>query len=72
VDAWAGKGWVDLRPSNMARWQERLRQMERARQQQRGSGSAAITRQAYLSEEIQIGSIVGWIFNNEQEGYRIK
>jgi hypothetical protein len=72
VDAWAEKGWVDLRPSNMARWRERLRQMERARQAQRGSGSAAITRQAYLSEQIEIGSIVGWIFNNEREGYRIK
>lgn len=72
VNLFADKGWVDLRPSNMQRWQERMRQMDRAQQQQRGSGSAAITRQVYLSEEIQIGSIVGWIFNNEQNGYRIK
>jgi hypothetical protein len=23
-------------------------------------------------EEIRIGEVVGWIFNNEEEGYRIK
>jgi len=35
-------------------------------------GSAAITMEAYRSEEIRIGEVVGWIFNNEEEGYRIK
>jgi hypothetical protein len=28
--------------------------------------------EAYRSEEIQIGEVVGWIFNNEEGGYRIK
>jgi hypothetical protein len=72
LEAWADKGWVDLRPKNMERWQERFRQMERARQRLSGSGSAAITRQTYLTDEIRIGEIAGWVFNNEQEGYRIK
>jgi hypothetical protein len=72
LEAWADKGWVDLRPSNMQRWQDRFRQMDRARQQLRGSGSAAITRQTYLDDEIRIGAIAGWVFNNEQQGYRIK
>jgi hypothetical protein len=72
VDAWANKGWVDLRPANFARWQERFRLMERARQRVRGSGSAAVTRSAYLSNQIRSGTIVGWIFNNEEGGYRIK
>lgn len=72
IDRWANKGWVDLRPPNCARWQERFRLMERARQQVRGRGSAAITRSAYLSDEIRSGTIVGWIFNNEEGGYRIK
>jgi hypothetical protein len=72
LEAWADKGWVDLRPSNMQRWQDRFRQMERARQALRGSGSAAITRQTYLTDEIRIGALAGWVFNNEQEGYRIK
>ncbi len=72
VDHWAAKGWVDLRPANFARWQKRFEQMERSRQSLRGKGSAAITREAYLFDEIRIGAIVGWIFNNEEEGYRIK
>jgi hypothetical protein len=46
--------------------------MERSRQALRGKGSAAVTREAYLFDEIRIGALVGWIFNNEQEGYRIK
>ncbi|MBI4772262.1 MAG: hypothetical protein HY784_18030 [Chloroflexi bacterium] len=72
VDRWAAKGWVDLRPANFIRWQKRFEQMERSRQSLRGKGSAAITREAYLFDEIRIGAIVGWIFNNEEEGYRIK
>ncbi len=72
VDRWAAKGWVDLRPANFTRWQERFRAMERARHRLRGRGSAAITRQAYLFDDIRPGTIVGWIFNNEEGGYRIK
>lgn len=72
IHHWASKGWVDLRPANLACWQHRFRRMERARQAIRMRGSAAITREAYLSNEIRIGAIVGWIFNNEEEGYRIK
>jgi len=72
IDRWADKGWVDLRPANFARWQARFRLMERKRQRVRGKGSAAVTREAYLFDAIRIGTIVGWIFNNEEEGYRIK
>lgn len=72
VDRWATKGWVDLRPQNFARWRLRFDLMERARQKIRMRGSAAVTREAYLSNEIHIGEIVGWILNNELEGYRIK
>jgi hypothetical protein len=72
LEKWANKGWVDLRPANFACWQQRFERMERARQALRGKGSAAINREAYLFDEIRIGAIVGWIFNNEAEGYRIK
>jgi len=72
IDRWANKGWVDLRPDNFAHWLERFRVMERARQCTRGSGSASVTRETYLSDEIRSGTIVGWIFNNEEGGYRIK
>ena len=72
VDKWAQKGWVDLRPQNMAGWQERFRHMIRENQRVRGKGSAALDREAYLFEQIFIGEVVGWVFNNEMGGYRIK
>lgn len=72
VDAWAQKGWVDLRPGNMAAWQERFEKMESSRLQIRGRGSAAVTLEGYIYEDIRIGEAVGWIFNNEHDGYRIK
>jgi hypothetical protein len=73
VDAWAAKGWVDLRPRNMRRWRERFETMGHGAGRIRERGSAAFTRDAYLSDSIQIGAVVGWIFNNEEDfGYRIK
>ncbi|HWZ20640.1 MAG TPA: hypothetical protein VNW73_17730 [Ktedonobacteraceae bacterium] len=72
VDAWAQRGWVDLRPLNMALWQQRFEKMEKSRQDIRGRGSAAVTIEGYIYDNIRIGEVVGWIFNNEQDGYRIK
>ncbi len=72
IDRWAERGWIDLRPKNIARWQERFRRMLRSALSIHRQGSAAITMEAYRSEEIQIGEVVGWIFNNEEQGYRIK
>jgi len=72
IDEWAERGWLDLRASNMQRWQQRFRAMLRSAQTIHRQGSAAITMEAYRSEEIRIGEVVGWIFNNEEGGYRIK
>ncbi len=72
IDQWAARGWVDLRPQNFRRWQARFRRMRREAQRLRGRGSAAIRREAYLSDDISIGAVVGWIFNNEAGAYRIK
>lgn len=72
IDAYARKGWVDLRPQNFVAWKDRIEKMRRAQQQLRGRGSAAITMEAYLDEEIRIGDVVAWVFNNEKMGYRIK
>ncbi len=79
IEQWANKGWVDLRPQNFEHWRSRFRAMQRESQRLRGHGSAAVTRQAYLSDTISIGAVVGWIFNNEKDasgqekyGYRIK
>jgi hypothetical protein len=72
VDRWARKGWVDLRADNLARWQERVRRMSKARRDLRDAGSAAASIHAYLPSELEIGEVVAWIFNNEMGGYRIK
>lgn len=72
IATWAQKGWVDLRPRNMALWLERCEKMETSRLQIRGRGSAAVTIEGYIYDNIRIGEVVGWIFNNEQDGYRIK
>jgi hypothetical protein len=72
IDDWADRGWIDLRPRNLARWQERFRKMLKSSVGIHRQGSAAITMETYRSDEIRIGEIVGWIFNNEEEGHRIK
>lgn len=72
IERWADKGWVDLRPHNFARWLERFRLMERARQRSYGKGSATISREVYPLKNIRPGTMVGWIFNNEEYGFRIK
>lgn len=72
VDLWAKKGWVDLRPENFVLWRERFERMKRSKDKLRGRGSAAVTIEAYLSENIHIGNVVAWIFNNQEGGSRIK
>lgn len=72
INEWAERGWLDLRPTNIKRWQQRFRAMLRSAQSIHRQGSAGITMEAYRSEEIRIGEVVGWIFNNEEGGYRIK
>src|SRR5438876_5283563 len=47
VDGWAQKGWVDLRPQNMALWQERFEKMDSSRLHILGRGSPSFTREGY-------------------------
>ena len=75
IDRHARKGWVDLRPVHMGWWLDRFRTMRRS-VFRRGSkwSSERLDVRSYLSEEIRIGQVVAWIFNNEIEprGHRIK
>lgn len=80
-DKWAKKGWVDLRPQNLEHWKRRFRQMHSSAQQLgQLTGSASHRRDFYLpGDNIEIGAVVAWIFNNEKEadgnlkyGHRIK
>ncbi len=71
-DAWAEKGWIDLRPENFAVWQHRFTAMREARGGKALRGSAAISQEAYVPEDIQIGTVAAWILTNEHDGFRIK
>lgn len=72
VDAWAKKGWIDLRPANFATWHTRIAKMLQARGHLREEGSAAASRRSFMSTTFEIGEVVAWIFNNEMGGYRVK
>jgi hypothetical protein len=72
VDAWAAKGWVDLRPANFRVWRERFERMLRTKHMLHTRGTSSVTVKTYLPETIEIGAVVAWIFNNEAGGYRIK
>ena len=71
-DAWANRGWIDLRPENVKRWRLRIREMVQARSDLREAGSAAATIHSFMSDRFELGEMVAWIFNNEMEGYRLK
>jgi hypothetical protein len=71
-DAWADKGWVDLRPQNVARWQKRFEQMHVAGTPHPELGSDAVRLDSYPFTHIEIGAVVAWVLANELGGYRIK
>jgi hypothetical protein len=71
-DRWANKGWVDLRVSNARRWVDRFQRMRQARLGAAQPGSAGVTIESYLPEEIEIGTIAAWVLANEIGGTRIK
>ena len=72
VDAWARKGWVDLRPSNFLIWQNRFQRMRRTQHMLHTRGTSSVTMKTYLPEKIEIGAVVAWLFNNDALGHRIK
>lgn len=72
IDAWAAKGWVDLRPANFRLWQDRFERLQRTKHMLHTRGTSSVTMKTYLPETIEIGAIVAWLFINEDGGYRIK
>ena len=72
VEKWIRKGWIDLRPSNIAIWQARFQKMLFARAQLRDMGSASASIYTFIGDSFEIGEVVAWIFNNEMDGYRMK
>lgn len=72
IDAWANKGWIDLRQGNMERWRGRFERMRQTRRSVYAQGSAAVSLSTYLGDAVEIGDVVAWIFNNEMAGFRLK
>lgn len=76
IDNWCRNGWVDLRPENMMRWQERLRiLLEQADSHDADDSSSSVLRDRtfwHTDKPLDEGELVGWIFIHEDEGKRIK
>jgi hypothetical protein len=48
VDAWARKGWVDLRPDNFRVWHDRFERMRRTQHMLHTRGTSSVTMKTYL------------------------
>ena len=76
INLWAKDGWVDLRVSNMKRWQQRIRDiMEEANSiAPEDTSSMYVRNKKYWNDfgEIDLGKVVSWIFITEEHGARGK
>lgn len=78
----ADDGWVDLRPQNMARWQERLRRIRAMTEEELRADAGRYSSRFYrvfvdpatgeFTERFGIGDLAGWIFTYEEKGARMK
>jgi hypothetical protein len=68
------RGWVDLRPSNWAMWQDRISRYLNELKSQPGpdEGSIADADLASRSGRIRPGAAAAWIFKFEDGGIRVK
>jgi hypothetical protein len=78
IDGYAEDGWVDLRPANMRAWARRCEKLLATVQTTDWRAEAANTssrfnRKRYLDDAgaINVGEVVGWIFNTEEKGSRV-
>lgn len=76
IDLWAQDGWVDLRLQNMENWQARMRNLAKRLERTNWDDEAADTSSAYNRKDfvvdgfLNVGEVVGWIFNVEERGAR--
>jgi len=76
IDHWTHDGWVDLRVSNMKRWQTRFHKIQKMANQAPPKDSSS--RYLYTTDywnnfkDIDPGKVVGWIFSYEEMGMRMK
>ncbi|GBD92112.1 hypothetical protein BMS3Abin04_02846 [bacterium BMS3Abin04] len=76
ISFWATDGWVDLRVSNMLKWQKRIKDLmdEANAISPDDTSSMHVRTKRYWDnfKEINIGKVVGWIFIHEEQGRRMK
>lgn len=76
IEKWTSGGWLDLRESNVKRWQERLAalgdDMEKETKQDYSSYYFRNRRFLGATQRMDIGIIVNWVLEYEDKGYRIK
>ena len=76
IEEWAHAGWVDLRPSNMQHWKQRLSIIKKEVEHHvvNDTSSRNFRTPEYWGnfDEIDGGKIVGWIFTEEEKGKRMK
>jgi hypothetical protein len=83
LEKYSAEGWVDLRVSNMQLWQTRMALLKaeiesmdtEGRFVSKANTSSRLHRKHYEIDEggqmvLNIGEVVGWIFNEEEEGSR--
>lgn len=76
IDLWAKDGWIDLRISNIERWQKRLLDLmdEADSIPLEDTSSLHVRNKEYWNNfgKIDIGKVVSWIFIHEEHGLRMK
>ncbi len=76
IDLWSTDGWVDLRVSNIRKWQKRIKALidEANAISPDDTSSMHVRTKRYWDnfKEINIGKVVGWIFIHEEQGRRMK
>jgi hypothetical protein len=76
IEVWSHDGWVDLRPKNMDRWRRRMATLVKIMNRHdwddpNTDTSSNYNRKDFLVDgQINIGEVVGWIFNLEEGGAR--
>ena len=73
-------GWVDLTVSNVRAWQERLRSVRDTLRREADGDTSSLHDRAFASSrtwcpedgDFDIGEVVAWIFNTEEQGQRGK
>lgn len=76
IDEWADKGWLDLRPSNMKKWQQRITDFFKASKGEAAEDTSSAfpweRRMLGEGDEYFAGKIVTHLFIEEEKGGRIK